>query len=165
MPQILLSLLILISALAARGEAESETESDSVLIHRPDGRFMDFKFEDGKAFVRFFDSDKKLIDPDVDRVSIRIRRRQPKNEFIVIMAVPFEGLTGLSAPNFVRAPLIFQVNLVLLQDDIEEPIEVYVFRYPDAMTAAERIEIFEGDPDEGDPFRGYQFNPGARPYN
>ena len=121
---------------------------EGVLIERPDGSFAKFVFQEGLAYCYFFDAEKKPIDPDIDRVAIRIERRQPSIKTVMAVAISCEGMKGLRAPKFIKKPLIFRVNLSFMREGIDDPVEFYLFRYPDAMIAAESVTIFESEPED-----------------
>ena len=145
MKNFLLSSLLLVFACASFGEETPEVEFEGVLIQRPDGSFMEFVLVENKINCRFFNAEKQPIDPDVDRVSIRMQRRQPRVRNVYAVAIPHEGGKGLRAPIFIEKPQIFQANLSLLRDGSDDAVEFYYFLYPDALSAAEPITVFQSE--------------------
>lgn len=86
---------------------------------------MEFVLAENKIGYRFFNAQKQLIDPDIDRVSTRIKRLRPKAESFVTVAIPYEGVKGLRAPKYMQKPKIFQMNLSLMRDGSDEAVEFF----------------------------------------
>jgi len=141
----LLSSLLFVFAASAFGEETQEVELDGVLIERPDGGFLQFTLENNRIHFYFFDAEKKKIDPDVDRISVRIDRTQPRQRRQVVIAIPYEGVRGLRAPLFIQPPHIFRAYMSLLRDGSEDAVEFYVVHYPRDTTVDDPITVYEAE--------------------
>jgi hypothetical protein len=155
MKNFLLSSLLLVLTCASYGAEPEVPETEAVeveaaeiqgvLIERPDGRFMEFVLVENKIVCNFFDSKMQAIDPDVDRVAVRMQRRQPRVRNVFAVAIPFDGMKGLRAPIFIESPQLFMAYLSLMREGIKDPVEFYLIDYPDDLNAAEPIKIFDGE--------------------
>lgn len=165
MKSVLLSSLVLIFACASfavdtdeavGGEAEvveltpeeiakAIAEMEGLVVQRPDESYMQIILVEARFVFNFFDQKLNPVDPDVDRISIRISRRQPSQKTQLTVAVPYEGIRGLRAPLAIKGPFVFRANMSLMRDGIEDPVEFYVAIIPRDLTVDEPMKEFESD--------------------
>ena len=165
MKSTLLSSLILVFACVAHGTAvEAPTanaseivemtpeeieaaiaEMDGLVVERPDGTYMQIVLVEARFVFNFFDEQLNPVDPDVDRISVRISRRQPRQRTQLTVAVPTEGIRGLRAPLAIKGPYVFRANMSLMRDGIEDPVEFYVAIIPQDLTVDEPKKAFDSD--------------------
>ncbi len=145
MKTFLISSLFFALTFASFGEEDVEAAIEGVLIERPDGSFLEFLLVENKIQCNFYNEKKSPIDPDVDRIAVRMERTQPRVRKVFAVAVPQAGEPGLQSPIFVQLPHLFRAYLSLMRDGIDDPVEFYVVYYPQDLTAAEPVKIFEPD--------------------
>ena len=145
MKNFLLSSLLLVFTWSTFGEETPEVELEGVLIQRPDGNFMKFLLKGNQIYCNFFDAEMKPVDPDVDRVAVRVERTQPRVRKQFAVAIPYEGVKGLRAPVFIQPPHIFRAYLSLMREGIDDPVEFYFVQYPMDLTATEPVTVFESE--------------------
>jgi hypothetical protein len=164
MKSILLSSLILIFACVVHGAAveapaveeaavemtPEEIEAaiaamDGLVVERPDGTYMQIVLVESRFVFNFFDEKLNPVDPDVDRITVRISRRQPRQRTQLTVAVPTEGIRGLRAPLAIKGPYVFRANMSLMRDGIEDPVEFYVAIIPQDLTVDEPKKAFDSD--------------------
>lgn len=125
--------------------ADAIAEMEGLVVQRPDGAYMQIVLVEARFVFNFFDEKLNPVDPDVDRISIRISRRQPRQRTQITVAIPTEGIRGLRAPLAIRGPFVFRANISLMRDGIEDPVEFYVAIIPDDLTVTEPITTFESE--------------------
>lgn len=125
--------------------AEAIAEMDGLVVQRPDESYMQIVLVENHFVFNFFSQKLKPVDPDVDRVSIRISRHQPRQRTQITVAIPTEGIQGLRAPLVIRAPYVFRANMSLMRDGIDDPVEFYIAIIPQDLTAEEPIHEFESE--------------------
>jgi len=143
MKTFLLSSLFFALTFVSFGEEVDEAVIEGVLIERPDGSFLEFLLVESKIQCNFYNEKKSPIDPDVDRIAVRMERTQPRVRKVLAVAVPEAGEPGLRSPIFVQLPHLFRAYLSLMRDGIDDPVEFYLIYYPQDLTASEPIKIFE----------------------
>lgn len=101
-------------------------------LERQGGGWINVEASGAQLVVKFFDVEKKPVDPDVDRATARCRYATKSD--ITRTVLSREG-DALKSPGNVRPPHNFLVTLTLLRGDdtAEEPggvVEIFNFKYP-----------------------------------
>lgn len=125
--------------------ADAIAEMDGLVVQRPDETYMQIVLVEARFVFNFFDEKLKPVDPDVDRVSIKISRRQPRQRVQRTIAIPTDGIRGLRAPLAIRGPFVFRANMSLMRDGIEDPVEYYVAIVPRDLTVGEPVTVFDSE--------------------
>ncbi|GAB5562170.1 MAG: hypothetical protein SynsKO_38170 [Synoicihabitans sp.] len=95
-------------------DSAEEPEVIGVEMARPDGTFMGLAVEGNRFVLRFYDAEKKLIDPDVARAAVWW---DPRNTAGRERAVLNPQGDGLVSPPKVRPPLVFRAMVTLLNEE------------------------------------------------
>ena len=125
--------------------ADAIAEMEGLVVKRPAETYMQVVLVEARFVFNFFDEKLKPVDPDVDRITVRIKRRQPRQRVQRTVAIPTEGIRGLRAPLAIKAPYVFQANVSLMRDGIEDPVEFYIVIVPQDLAVDEPITAFEGE--------------------
>ena len=121
-----LSCLAVQFALATDGPTLPET---GVNVAREGGGWMNVEAAENRLTLRFFDAEKKLVAPDIERASARVVYPGREDRRVVLNR---EG-DSLRSPATVRPPLVFRLHLSLFRDGSAQS-ESYVVRYPEKET-------------------------------
>lgn len=126
------ALLALLSSLAVQIAAATEGPAlpkSGVNLARASGGWLNLEAAGNRLTLRFFDSDKGPVAPDVARASARIVYPAREDCRVVLIR---EG-DSLRSPATVPPPLVFRIHLSLFRDGASEP-ESFVVRYPGKET-------------------------------
>lgn len=135
-----------VEELTAEEIAAAIAEMEGLVVNRPDETYMQIVLVEARFVFNFFDEQLKPVAPDVDRISVRISRRQPRQRTQITVAIPTEGILGLRAPLAMKGPYVFRANLSLMRDGIEDPVEFYIAIIPQDLTVDEPMTEFDSAP-------------------
>lgn len=106
---------LMFGALANAQDSEKlDSQIIGVELKQSDGSFMGLAVEGNALALRFYDEEKQLIDPPIERATAWWKPRNKSGRERVVLNV---AGTALRSPPKVRPPLVFAVMLTLLDEN------------------------------------------------
>jgi hypothetical protein len=105
-------------------DAPAEAKIIGLAIPREKGGFLGLAIEDSKVQLRFYDSKKKLVAPDVAQATMRWTSTKKRGDEYLVLNPAGDG-KSLTSDRVIPPPYNFRVLLRLLQGDENAPAEAY----------------------------------------
>jgi hypothetical protein len=105
-------------------DAPPEATIAGLAIPREQGGYLGLAIEDSKLQLRFYDSKKKLLAPDVPRAALKWTSTKRKGDEYVVLTPSSDG-KSLTNERVIPPPYNFRVLLRLLQADESANVEAY----------------------------------------
>lgn len=112
----------------AADAAAAEPQLEGVVVERTGGGYLTLMMDGTALVIRFFDTEKKPVPPDVSRGFVRFQfpnrspERRPLN--------PTEDGLALRHGQPLRHPHVFKAFLTLVHGEGEDDVETYTVDYP-----------------------------------